>query len=206
MSTRSHAMVREQLVPRGIMDPRVLAAMEAVPREEFVPEERRPDAYADGPLPIGHGQTISQPYIVAAMVQALRVGAEATVLDVGTGCGYLAAVLAQWVEKVCSIDCVPELVKAASDRLERLGVTNVECRVGDGSKGWPDPMLFDGIVVSCATPEVPPALIDQLGMDRRLVLPTGKPNGPQVLEVYRREAGGLVPVGEPIPVRFVPMV
>jgi len=199
-------MVREQLVPRGITDPHVLAAMEAVPREEFVPEDRRGDAYADGPLPIGYGQTISQPYIVAEMLQSLRVGEDADVLDVGTGCGYLAAVLAQWVRKVCSIDCVAELVDAASDRLEGLGVTNVECWVGDGSKGWPEPMLFDGIVVSCATPEVPPVLVEQLKPGGHLVVPIGEPDGPQSLNVFRRVADGLMPVGEPIPVRFVPMV
>jgi len=166
-------MVRVQIAERGVRDPRVLAAMTEVPRHCFVPAALRHSAYDDGPLPLGRGQTISQPYIVAAMTELLELEPEDRVLDIGTGSGYQAAVLAEIVGEVYSIEIVPSLADEAADRLASLGYDNVTVRVGDGYRGWPEKAPFDGIVVAAAADEVPPPLKAQLANGGRLVIPVG---------------------------------
>ncbi len=157
---------------KAALDPRVMAAMARVPRHEFVPEESLDRAYENRPLKIGHGQTISHPYIVAAMTDLAAVGASDRVLEAGTGCGYQAAVLAELAGDVYSIEVVPQLAERAAERLSRLGYTNVQLRRGDGAKGWPEYAPFDAIVVTAAAfRQVPPALIEQLAVGGRLVIP-----------------------------------
>jgi protein-L-isoaspartate(D-aspartate) O-methyltransferase len=196
-------MVRTQLEARGVRDPRVLDAMRTVPRHHFVPDAVRHAAYDDGPLPIGHGQTISQPYIVAVMTELLAPGPDDVVLDVGTGSGYQAAVLAKLVKRVYSIEIVPELAASAREHLEALGYTNVEVITGDGWAGLPALAPFDGILVAAAPPEVPQALLDQLGVGARLVIPVGEWD--QDLRVYERTAQG-IEQRTIFDVRFVPLV
>jgi len=199
-------MVREQLEPRGITDPRVLEAMRRVPRHLFVPEELRERSYDDRPLPIGGGQTISQPYIVALMTQA-AVGPEArNVLDAGTGSGYQAAVLAELVEHVWSIEFVPELARTARERLRTLGYDNVTVAEGDAHEGWAEHAPYDAIVVACAPTEVPPALIDQLAPGAILVIPVGSYQEGQSLERIEKLDDGSVSRSNLGGVAFVPMV
>jgi protein-L-isoaspartate(D-aspartate) O-methyltransferase len=201
---RRAEMVRFQLQGRDIRDPRVLVAMGRVPRHEFVPDHLRGDAYQDGPLPIGHGQTISQPYIVALTTQlALGAGARRA-LDVGCGSGYQAAVLAEIVPQVFSIEIVPELAETARERLARLGYTGVTVRCGDGHRGWPEAAPFDAIVVACAAHEVPPALIAQLAPGGRLVIPVGE--WAQSLLLVEKRADGEIVRSSHGGVAFVPMV
>jgi protein-L-isoaspartate(D-aspartate) O-methyltransferase len=195
-------MVRTQLEARDITDARVLAAMRAVPRHEFVPAALAERAYDDTPLPIGHEQTISQPYIVALMTQHARVGPQARVLEVGTGSGYQAAVLAEVAKDVHSIEIVEPLAKEAEKTLRRLGYDRVRVRQGDGYRGWPEAAPFDAILVTAAPERVPQPLLDQLAPGGRLVIPVGK--GVQSLEVHRRTEDGMV-VERVAPVRFVPM-
>jgi protein-L-isoaspartate(D-aspartate) O-methyltransferase len=195
-------MVDEQIAARGVRDPAVLAAMRRVPRHEFVPEAARPAAYADRPLPLGEEQTISQPYIVALMTELAAVGPGARVLEVGTGSGYQAAVLAALGAEVYTIEIVPSLARSARATLGRLGYTNVHAREGDGYRGWPDAAPFDAIVVTAAPPEVPPALLAQLAPGGRLVIPVG--TAQQELQVHERTADGFR-VRSVLPVRFVPM-
>jgi protein-L-isoaspartate(D-aspartate) O-methyltransferase len=195
-------MVREQLADRDVADPRVLAAMRAVPRHEFVPPALRDRAYDDTPLPIGHDQTISQPYVVALTCELAAIRPDARVLEVGTGCGYQAAVLAELARDVYTIEIVEPLARAAVATLARLGYDRVHVRAGDGSAGWPEAAPFDAIVVAAAPPEVPPALFDQLALGARLVIPVGRDD--QLLEVHRRTPAG-VEVARVAPVRFVPM-
>jgi protein-L-isoaspartate(D-aspartate) O-methyltransferase len=198
------AMVELQLESRDIRDPRVLAAMRKIPRHLFVPPRLRDLAYDDGPLPIGHGQTISQPYVVALMSQ-LAVGARAgKVLDVGTGSGYQAAVLAEMVEEVYSVEVVTDLFEQASERLARLGYRNVRLRMGDGHVGWPEASPFDAIVVACAARRVPEALIEQLAPGGTLVIPVGVLG--QELQVIERLEDGTVRRSSAGAVAFVPMV
>jgi protein-L-isoaspartate(D-aspartate) O-methyltransferase len=196
-------MVRTQIEARGVRDERVLEAMRTVPRHRFVPEHLRGAAYDDGPLPIGHGQTISQPYIVAVMTELLAPGPDDVVLDVGTGSGYQAAVLAKLVKRVYSIEIVPALASAARAQLEALGYTNVEVIAGDGWAGLPALAPFDGILVAAAPPEVPQALLDQLDVGARLVIPIG--DWDQDLRVYERTAEG-IEQRTLFGVRFVPLV
>jgi protein-L-isoaspartate(D-aspartate) O-methyltransferase len=196
-------MVRTQIEARGVRDERVLAAMRAVPRHRFVAQDLRHAAYEDGPLPIGHGQTISQPYIVAVMTELLAPGPDDVVLDVGTGSGYQAAVLGRLVKRVYSIEIVPELAAAARENLEALGYTNVEVVTGDGWAGLPALAPFDGILVAAAPPEVPQALLDQLDVGARLVIPVGEWD--QDLRVYERTADG-IDQRSLFDVRFVPLV
>jgi protein-L-isoaspartate(D-aspartate) O-methyltransferase len=196
-------MVRTQIEARGVRDARVLEAMRTVPRHRFVPESFAGAAYDDGPLPIGHGQTISQPYIVAVMTEELAPGPDDVVLDVGTGSGYQAAVLAKLVKRVYSIEIVPELAAEAKARLAALGYANVEVITGDGWAGLPAQAPFDGILVAAAPPEVPQALLDQLREDARLVIPVGA--WQQDLRVYRRTADGFAQKTL-FGVRFVPLV
>ncbi len=195
-------MVREQIERRGVRDGRVLAAMAGVPRHLFVPEALRERAYEDGPLPIGGGQTISQPYIVAFMTEAARPGPGDRVLEVGTGSGYQAAVLASIVAHVYTIEIRPELAQEARARLAALGYRNVTVRVGDGHAGWPEEAPFDAIVVTAAPEVVPPALVGQLASGGRLVIPIGSED--QQLVRLTRTAEG-VERETLLPVRFVPM-
>lgn len=166
-------MIETQLRRRGVSDTRVLAAMAAVPREEFVPSDVRQKAYQDAPLPIGEGQTISQPYIVAAMSAALRLSGAERVLEIGTGCGYQAAVLSRVADTVCTIESRPELASSAAARLARLGYENVHVHCGDGTLGLPELAPFDAILVAAAAPEVPSPLRAQLAEGGRLILPVG---------------------------------
>ncbi len=194
-------MVETQLAGRDIVDPRVLDAMAAVPRHEFVPTEAESEAYDDCPLPIGHGQTISQPYIVALMLQLLEIPEAGRVLEIGTGCGYEAAVLARLAPEVCSVEIVAELARGAETTLARLGVHNVAVHVGDGRRGWPERAPFDRIVAAAAGRAVQPAWLAQLAPGGRLVAPLGS-RGEQWLHVFTKEDGRLR--DEPvIPVRFV---
>ena len=173
LRNKRHAMVRDQLVARGIKDKRVLRAMRAVHRHLFVPSSQRSRAYEDRPLPIGYRQTISQPYIVAYMTEALRVKPTDKVLEVGTGSGYQAAVLARLASRVYSIEIVKALGVRSRKLLRRRGYKNVRVRVGDGYRGWPKAAPFDAIMVTAAPPRVPPALIKQLKVGGRLVMPVG---------------------------------
>ena len=167
-------MVEQQLKPRGIKDERVLAAMAKVPREEFIPVDARADAYEDGPLPIGYDQTISQPYIVAFMTEQLRLKPNDRVLEIGSGSGYQAAILAELVAEVYTIEIVEPLAKSAEATLQRLGYKNVHTKVGDGYKGWPEEAPFDAIIVTCAPEKVPQPLVDQLKDGGRMVIPVGE--------------------------------
>ncbi len=196
-------MVARHIAARGVRDDRVLGAMAAVPRHEFVPKNLAHLAYSDQPLPIGSGQTISQPYIVAAMTELARVRPGARVLDVGTGSGYQAAVLAELGAEVLSIEIVSELAEQATRTLERLGYAGVSVRVGDGSCGAPDSAPFDAIIAAAAPPAVPPALEEQLAPGGRLVLPVGR--DVQDLMVIERTAEGFER-WVVFAVRFVPMI
>jgi protein-L-isoaspartate(D-aspartate) O-methyltransferase len=198
-------MVAEQLVRPGrdITNGRVLAAMGKVPRHEFVPEGLRPDAYTDHPLPIGHGQTISQPYVVAFMTERLDPKPTDRVLEIGTGSGYQAAVLAGLVADVYTIEIISELAKRATADLKRLGCTNVHVRAGDGYKGWVEAAPFDGIIVTCAPEQVPQPLVDQLKDGGRIIIPVG-PAWNQDL-VLLRKRGGRLEQQAVMPVSFVPM-
>ena len=197
-------MVERQLARRGIRDERVLDAMRRVRREAFVLAEDRAHAYDDGPLPIGHGQTISQPYMVALICETAAVRPGEKVLDVGTGSGYQAAVLHELGAHVWTIERVPELAEQARARLEAAGYCDVEVRVGDGSLGLPDEAPFDAIVVAAAAPEPPPALYDQLTERGRLVVPAGDRGDQQLLLVVRSPEGPAV--ARSVPCRFVPLL
>jgi protein-L-isoaspartate(D-aspartate) O-methyltransferase len=196
-------MVASQLRGRDITDARVLEAMAKVPRHRFVPEATRRLAYQDGPLPIGHGQTISQPYIVALMTQLAEPKANERALDVGTGSGYQAAVLAELVESVYSIEIVEPLANQARDRLRELGYSNVTCRDGDGYRGWPEHAPFDIIIVAAAPNHVPKPLIEQLAPGGKLVIPVGEYF--QELVVIEKSVDGEIRRRSVAPVAFVPM-
>ena len=197
-------MVEQQLKPRGIKDDRVLAAMARVPREEFVPADERGDAYEDGPLPIGLDQTISQPYIVAFMTEQLRLRPSDRLLEIGTGSGYQAAVLAELVADVYTIEIVEPLAKTAGATLQRLGYKNVHLRVGDGYQGWPEEAPFDAIIVTCAPDKVPEPLVDQLKDGGRMVIPVGERFAQQLYLLEKKN--GQLKESATLPVRFVPMV
>src|SRR5262245_59108288 len=195
-------MVETQIRDRGVADPRVLAAMTKVPRHRFVPEPEIGAAYEDRPLDIGFGQTISQPYIVAFMSEALAVGAADKVLEIGTGSGYQAAVLGELTREVFTIEIVEQLAERSSALLTTLGYTNVHVRAGDGYAGWPEQAPFDAIIVTAAPDHVPQPLVDQLRVGGRLVIPVGR--GEQQLLVMTRDPGGLKEERR-LPVRFVPL-
>ncbi len=196
-------MVREQIAARGVRDQRVLDAMRKVARHLFVPPSMVPHAYLDSPLPIGNNQTISQPYIVAFMSEALELKPSDRVLEIGTGSGYQAAVLAELCREVYSIEIVEALGKQAAARLNGLGYRNIHLRIGDGYRGWPEEAPFEAIIVTAAPEQIPTALLDQLAVGGRLVLPVG--GSEQVLVRVRRTPKQLT-LENLIPVRFVPMV
>jgi protein-L-isoaspartate(D-aspartate) O-methyltransferase len=198
-----HRMVKEQLRPRGICDPRVLAALESTPRHLFVPEESRPWAYADSPQPIGHGQTISQPYIVALMSEALHLAGLERVLEVGAGSGYQAAILACLAAEIHTIELIPELAERSTRTLADLGLTNIHVHSGDGTLGWPESAPYDAILVAAAAPHVPQPLLDQLAPHGRLILPVGA-RGMQQLEHWWRE-GEVFKHETLLAVAFVPL-
>jgi protein-L-isoaspartate(D-aspartate) O-methyltransferase len=197
-------MVERQLLERGISDERVLAAMGRVPREGFVPEGLRDLAYEDGALPIGYGQTISQPYIVATICSLLELEGGENVLDVGTGSGYQAAVLAELAGEVTTIERVPELFEWARAALRKAGYERVDARLGDGSLGVPERAPFDAIAVAAAAPTVPRALYEQLREGGRLVLPRGSRWGQDLVQVLKTEGGPVERAS--VPCRFVPLL
>jgi protein-L-isoaspartate(D-aspartate) O-methyltransferase len=185
---------------------RVLEAMRLVPRHVFVSPHLRRLAYANRPLAIGYGQTISQPYIVAVMTDLLSVDRHAVVLEIGTGSGYQAAILAELVQHVYTIEIIPELAEAARERLQRLGYTNIETRVGDGYYGWEEHAPFDAIIVTAAASHIPPPLLEQLKPGGRMVIPVGSPFLTQQLMVVDKEATGAVKTRQVLPVAFVPLM
>lgn len=197
-------MIEWQIRRRGIQDERVLRAMGNVPRHEFVLPPYINNAYDDEPLPIGRGQTISQPYIVAAMSAGLGLTGPERVLEVGAGCGYQAAILALLAREVYTVEFLPDLAQSAADRLERLGYTNVHVRCGDGTLGWPEYAPFDAILIAAAAPRIPEPLLEQLAENGRLVGPVGDDFDQEIQIVRKREGKLLVEHG--VPCRFVPLV
>jgi protein-L-isoaspartate(D-aspartate) O-methyltransferase len=180
--------------------------MRQVHREDFVPPDMRDAAFRDGALPIGHGQTISQPYIVALMTDLLELSEQSIVLEIGTGTGYQAAILACLAKQVYSIERIPALAQAAQQRLQKMGYDNVETRCGDGYQGWPEKAPFDGIVVTAAAPYVPPALLEQLKPGGRMVIPVGIPSMHQELMLVTRDLLGETHTSSVLGVAFVPLV
>jgi protein-L-isoaspartate(D-aspartate) O-methyltransferase len=203
MQKKRDDMVEHQIEARGVRDPRVLEAMRAVPRELFVAPAEAPSAYDDRPLPIGSGQTISQPYVVAFMAEQLRLTGKERVLEIGTGSGYSTAILARLAAKVFTIEIRPELSVEAKGRLQKLGVRNVLFRTADGYRGWPEEAPFDAILVTAAPEKVPPPLLEQLSPEGRMVIPVGAFY--QELKVVKRQGGGYSEKSV-LPVRFVPFV
>lgn len=195
-------MVNEQLKARDIREERVLSAMLSVPRHLFIPESARGGAYGDFPVPIGHGQTISQPYIVAFMTQSLEVGPGDRVLEIGTGSGYQAAVLSVLAKEVFTIEIVAPLADRARSTLQDLGYRNIEVRTGNGYLGWPEHAPYDRIIVTAAPADVPPALVQQLKVGGLMAIPVGV--GDQELRIMRRLSTGMETIAT-LPVRFVPM-
>ena len=203
MAAQRDAMVSRQIRARDVKDPRVLEAMRKGPRERFVPAGLIARAYDDSPLPIGFGQTISQPYVVAYMTEALGVEPDHKVLEIGTGSGYQAAILGELAETVYTIEIVPELAEGAAETLKALGYANVHVRAGDGYAGWPEHAPFDRILVTAAPKEIPKPLLDQLGLGGRLVIPVGEQGRTQWITIVDKTPQGLVQ-RRTIPVQFVP--
>lgn len=199
-------MVLEQIAARGISDRRVHEAMASVPRHLFVPSELAREAYQDRPLPIGFGQTISQPYIVALMTELLELTKEQKVLEVGTGSGYQAAVLSMLAKDVYTVEIIEQLGRSAEERLRRLGYGGVKVRIGDGYYGWREAAPFDAIVVTAAADHIPPPLIGQLRPGGRMVIPVGSPFQTQNLLLLTKDASGRLRIRNIAPVRFVPLI
>lgn len=195
----------QDLIGKQALDQRVMAAMRQVPRHKFIPDTLRYRAYDNGPLPIGAGQTISQPYIVALMSDLLNPEPDDVMLEIGTGSGYQSSVLSCLVKQVYSLEIIPELVEQAQDRLNELGYHNVTVRTGDGYFGWPEHAPYDGIIVTAAAPQIPQALIDQLRVGARLVIPVGFPHYYQELKVLEKKSDGDIEVRDILGVSFVPM-
>jgi protein-L-isoaspartate(D-aspartate) O-methyltransferase len=200
---RQH-MVETQVLARGISDQRLLDAMATVPRHEFVEPRYRNQAYEDHPLPIAAGQTISQPYIVALMLDLLQLESSSRVLEIGTGCGYQTALLTRLANHVYSVERHPELARQAAENLSRLGLTNFTVVTADGSKGLPEYAPFDAIIVSAAAPEVPPALFEQLGEGGRMIIPVGPPEAQELQLVSKQGGEALIVLREGC--RFVPLI
>jgi protein-L-isoaspartate(D-aspartate) O-methyltransferase len=200
------AMVEEQIAARGVVDPRVLAAMRAVPRHRFVPSGVGAAAYADSPLPIGEGQTISQPFIVAKMTELLALKATDKVFELGTGSGYQAAVASRLAARVFSVEIVPELASRAARTLGELHYDNVSVRAGDGYRGWPEEAPFDAILVTAAVPRLPDRLLAQLRPGGRAVMPVGDPGAVQELVLVEKDSAGALRTRTVFAVRFVPAI
>jgi protein-L-isoaspartate(D-aspartate) O-methyltransferase len=198
-------MVDTQLRARAIHDERVLSSMARVPRHRFVPPEQQRTAYDDHPLPIGYGQTISQPYIVAFMTEALKVSPSDVILEIGTGSGYQAAILGDLAREVYTIEIVPQLAERATRTLEALGYRNVHVRAGDGYLGWPERAPFNKVIVTAAPETIPAALVEQLAVGGTMVVPVGPAYGDQELRILTKTEKGVV-TEVSLPVRFVPMV
>ncbi|HTA57988.1 MAG TPA: protein-L-isoaspartate(D-aspartate) O-methyltransferase [Candidatus Baltobacteraceae bacterium] len=197
-------MVENQIRKRGVVNERVLHAMTAVARHEFVPPVWTNQAYADEPLPIGRGQTISQPYIVAAMVASLALTGAEKILEIGTGCGYQAAVVSLLVKEVHSVEILPELAQPAAERLQRLGYLNVHVHRGDGTLGWPESGPYDAILIAAAAPAVPEPLVQQLAEGGRLIAPVGDEDKQELQLITKRDGQLIVRLGGPC--RFVPLM
>jgi protein-L-isoaspartate(D-aspartate) O-methyltransferase len=195
-----------RMIGRDQLAPEVMEAMYEVPREKFVPDELQHMAFDDGPLPIGHGQTISQPYIVALMTDLLQLRPEHRVLEIGTGSGYQAAILSRLCKQVYSMEVVSELSEIAKARFHNLGYNNIEMRVGDGHQGWPEYAPYDGIIVTAAAEQLPSILVEQLRQDGRLVIPVGRPFSPQELMLIEKDSHGNSHSQHILSVAFVPMV
>jgi len=202
---RREATLTRRLTGKDALDEKVMEAMKKVHRHLFVPEESRIVAYANGPVPIGYGQTISQPYIVALMTDLLNTQPDHVVLEVGTGSCYQSAILSRLVKQVYTIEIVEDLAKQARERLQRLGYANVEVRAGDGNFGWPEHAPYDGIIVTAAAPFIPQALIDQLKTGGRLVIPVGQPYLHQELMVVEKKENGKIDTRDVLAVAFVPL-
>lgn len=187
LTARRQEMVERQLRKRGIRDERVLAALLSVPRHQFVPPEFAAEAYTDRPLPIGHGQTISQPFMVAAMAEALELSGGECVLEIGAGSGYQAAVLSLLAREVHTVEMQEDLATQSAERLRRLGYGNVQVHIGDGTLGWPEDAPFDAIVVTAAAPDIPPPLAAQLANGGRLIIPVGTPEEQRLLRVEKHD-------------------
>ena len=198
--------VTRNLIGKDRLDNRVMTAMRQVPRENFVPPDLRDAAFRDGALPVGHGQTISQPYIVALMTDMLELTEDSSVLEIGTGTGYQAAILACLAQQVYSIERIPALAQAAQQRLKEMGYDNVESRCGDGYQGWPEKAPFDGILVTAAAPFIPPALLEQLEPGGRMVIPIGMPSMHQELMLVCKDRLGETHTRSLLGVAFVPLV
>ncbi|HDY66862.1 MAG TPA: protein-L-isoaspartate(D-aspartate) O-methyltransferase [Candidatus Scalindua sp.] len=199
-------MVERQIVARGVRDKKVLEAMESVPRHLFIPEEFRQYSYYDQPLPIGLGQTISQPYIVALMTEMLDVDNDDIILEIGTGSGYQAAVLSKIVKEVYTIEIIEDLGLQAEERLKSLGFNNVYVKIADGSLGWPDRAPFDAIIVTAAAEKIPDPLIKQLKSGGKMVIPVDSSFLGQDLLIVEKDESGEISIEKTIPVRFVPLV
>lgn len=196
----------QSMIGRANFDPRVMEAMRTVPRDAFVPDDLKPFAFDNGPLSIGHGQTISQPYIVALMTDLLQLEPDYQVLEIGTGSGYQTAVLAQLVKQVYSVELLGELGKAAADRLHQLNYNNIEFRIGNGYDGWPEHAPYDAIIVTAAATHIPPDLVDQLRPGGKLAIPVGRPYQPQDLQLIEKDPQGNAITHNILGVAFVPLV
>jgi len=196
----------KHLTGRDYLDPRVMSVIAEIPRDVFVPKEIKHAAFRNGPLPIGHGQTISQPYIVALMTDLLQLQPEDKVLEIGTGSGYQTAILSQLCKQVYSVEVVPELSKKAQQTFEQLGYNNIHLRVGNGHEGWPEHALYDGIIVTAAARYIPESLVEQLKSGRKLVIPVGEPHSYQKLYVVEKDDQGELRSHEVLGVAFVPLV
>ncbi len=203
--TERRAMVQRQIAARGVRDPAVLEAVTHVPRHWFVPASMQAVAYTDRPLPIGRGQTISQPYIVAFMTEALGLTPNSKVLEVGTGSGYQAAVLAEITPHVYTVEIVEPLARRAIEYFQRYGYTTIKTRIGDGYAGWIEHAPFDAVIVTCAPDHIPPKLIEQLKEGGKLCIPVGTEGGVQSLRLLTKSSAGKLTAADLMPVRFVPM-
>ena len=204
-ATMRKSMVDRQIIRRGVKDKDVLEAMMSVPRHLFVPENNASHAYDDSPLPIGYGQTVSQPYIVAYMTEALTLGEDSIVLEVGTGSGYQAAILSVLVKKVYTIEIIRELSESALDRLQKLGYDNVEVKNDDGYYGWQEHAPFDAIIVTAAAGHIPPPIMEQLKNNGRMIIPIGGFFMTQNLVLIKKDSQGKITTRNVMPVMFVPL-